>query len=151
MNRAVVVVAMLIGAVAAAAGAAGPPAQAAAGAAVSRGWPGYGPFVPYRIGMYGYGWFGAWGVCGAGACIDDPYLRRALRRELDQLEFRRELEERAQRGLAHDAAPPYGPRRDLPPPTPERQVQPAYRHSGEVRPEFSGTGQPRQEPAETPR
>jgi hypothetical protein len=101
--------------------------------------------------MYGYGWFGAWGACGSGPCIDDPYLRRAIRRELDQLELRRELEERAQRGMAQDGAPPDGARRDLPPATPERQVQPAYRHSGEIRPEFSGTGQPRQEPAEAPR
>ncbi|MCU0693581.1 MAG: hypothetical protein MUF54_19500 [Polyangiaceae bacterium] len=149
MNRLRIVAALLAGVLEVAA--AGPPAQAAAGVAVSRGWPGYGPYLPPRHGVHGHGWLGTWGACGAGACIDDPYLRRAIRRELDQYEFRRELEERAQRGLAQDGMPPYGARRDLPPPTPEGQVQPAYRHSGEIRPEFAGTGQPHPYPAAPPR
>ena len=56
--------------------------------------------------------------------VDNPYLRRAIQRELAQLEHLRELDERAQRGLQ-----PYGPmagaRGDWPPPTPEEHVQPA--------------------------
>jgi hypothetical protein len=80
-----------------------------------------------------------------GACVDNPYLRRAIQRELAQLEHLRELEERAQRGLQSYGTPLYAARGDWPPPTPEAQVQPAYRGSGEIRPEFSGTGQPRQD------
>jgi len=129
----------------AAAGAAASQAQAGASIAVGWGWPGYGPYPPYRYGPYGYGWIGPWGPCGVGACVDDPYLRRAIRRELERLEYRRELEERAQPGIPAAGTLPYGMRPDWPPPTPEAQVQPAYRGSGEIRPEFHGAGQPRQD------
>lgn len=129
----------------AAAGVAPSQAQSAAGATIGWGWPGYGPFVPYRSGAYWYGWIGPWGPCSVGACVDNPYLRRAIQRELAQLEHLRELEERAQRGLQSYGTSLYGARGDWPPPTPEAQVQPAYRGSGEIRPEFSGIGQPRQD------
>lgn len=120
-------------------------AQLAAGATMGWGWPGYGPYVPFRYGPYWYGWTGPWGPCSAGACVDNPYLRRAIQRELAQLEHLRELEQRAQRGLQAYGTPLYGTRGDWPPPTPEAQMQPAYRGSGEIRPEFSGTGQRRQD------
>lgn len=120
-------------------------AQMAAGASFGWGRPGYGPYLPYRYGPYGYGWSGSWRPCSTGACLDDPYLRRAIQRELAQLEHLREVEERAQRGLQSYGTPPYGARGDWPPPTPAAQVQPAYRGSGEIRPEFSGSGQPRQD------
>ena len=127
------------------AGAAEPQAQVVAGATV--GWPAYGTYGPFHYGPFGYGWIGPWGPCGAGACVDGPHLRRAIQRELAQLEYLRELDERAQRGLQSYGLPPYGARGDWPPPTPEAQVQPAYRGSGEIRPEFSGAGQPRQDAA----
>ncbi|MGZ9031837.1 MAG: hypothetical protein ACXW2G_10710 [Burkholderiaceae bacterium] len=76
------------------------------------------------------------------ACADNPHLRRAIQRELTQLEHLREIEERAQRVLESYGTPLYGAGRDWPPPTPEAQVQPSYRGSGEIRPEFSGTGRP---------
>ena len=145
------VVAAVFAGVLAAVGAAEPQAQVAAGATVGWGWPGYGPYAPYRYGLYGYGWIGPEGSCGMGACVDSPYVRRAIRRELERLEHLRELEERAQRGLQSYGTPLYGARGDWPPPTPEAQVQPAYRGSGEIRPEFSGTGQPRQDSAGPPR
>lgn len=113
-------------------------AQVAAGASVAWGWPGHG-----RI--------GPWASCGAGACVDSPHVRRAIRRELEQFEHLRELEERAQGGFPSAATPLYGLRRDWVPPTPEAQVQPAYRDSGEIRPEFSRAGQPRQDSAGPPR
>jgi hypothetical protein len=116
-------------------------AQVAAGATFGWGWPGGGPYVSYRHGRYGYGWTGPWGPCSAGACVDNPYLRRAIQRQLAQLEYLRELEERAQHDAQPYGRPLYGVRGDWPPPTPEAQVQPAYRRSGEIRPEFSGTGQ----------
>jgi hypothetical protein len=123
------------------------PAQAEviAGTTIGWSWPGYGIFVPIRYGPYGFGWVGPWLPCNAGPCIDNPYLRRAIQRELALFEYRNELEERSQRVLQSYGRPPYGARGDLPPPTPEAQVQPAYRGSGEIRLEFSGTGQPRQE------
>jgi hypothetical protein len=120
-------------------------AQLAVGATVGWGWPGHGPSVPYRYGAHWAGRTGPWGPCSAGACVDSPYLRRAIQRELAQLEHLREVEERAQRGLQSYGPPMYGARGDWPPPTPEAQVQPAYRGSGEIRPEFSGFGQPRQD------
>jgi len=126
-------------------------AQVAAGATIVWDWPGNGPYLPYRYGPYGYGGIGPWGPCSAVGCVDNPYLRRAIQRELAQLEFRSELEERARRGLQSYGRPPYGARDDWPPPTPEAQVQPAYRGSGEIRPEFTGTGQPRQDLAGPPR
>ena len=135
----------------AAAGAAPSQAQVAAGATIGWGWPGYGPYMPYRYGPYWHGWIGPRGPCGAGACIDDPYLRRAIQRELAQFEYLRELEERAQRGFQSYGTPPYGARGNWPPPTPEAQVQPAYRGSGEIRPEFSGTGQLHRDSAGRPR
>jgi hypothetical protein len=126
-------------------------AQVAAGATTRWGWTGSGNDVPYRYGPYWYGGIGLWGPCGAGACVDNPYLRRAIRRELAQLEYLRELEERAQRGFQSSATPLYGAGGGWPPPTPEAQVQPAYRGSGEIRPEFSRAGQPRQNSAGPPR
>ena len=144
------VVAVLVAGVLAAGVATGPRAQVAATAVVDWGWPWYGPQAPYRFGWYGYGWLGPWGPCGGGACVDDPYLRRAIRRELEQQEYLRELEERARRGFA-PVETLYGARRDWPPPTPEAQVQPAYRGSGEVRPEFSRAGELRQDAAAPPR
>lgn len=118
-------------------------ARVVAVATIGWGWPGYSPYLPSRYGPYGYGWTGRWGACNAGACIDNPYLRRAIQRELGQLEHLRELEERAQRGTQSYGTPHYGARGDWPPPTPEAHVQPAYRGSGEIRPEFSRSGQPR--------
>jgi len=119
-------------------------AEVAAGAGVYGGWGWYGPYEPYRYGWYRYGGIHPWSPCGTTACVDDPYLRRAIRRELELHEHLRELEERARRGAA-PAEPLYGARRDVPPPTPEAQVQPAYRGSGEVRPEFSRAGESRQD------
>ena len=144
MKQSHILAAMFAG-VLAAAGVVPSQAQLAAGATIGWGWPGYGPYVPYRYGPYWYGWTGPWGPCSAGACVDNPYLRRAIQRELAQLEHQRELDERAQRGLQSYGTPLYGARGDWPPPTPEAQVQPAYRGSGEIRPEFSETGQPRQD------
>jgi len=115
-------------------------AQVAAGATIGWGWPGYGLYAPY--GLNWYGWTRPWGPCSAGICIDNPYLRRAIQRELAQLEHLRELEERVQRGLQSYGTLPYG-RGNWPPATPEAQVQPAYRGSGEIRPEFSGSGEQR--------
>jgi hypothetical protein len=80
-----------------------------------------------------------------GACADNPYLRRAIRRELAQLEYLRELEDRAQRSFQTHGTLLYGARGDWPPPTPEAEVMPAYRDSGEIRPEFSRSGEPRQD------
>jgi len=124
-----------------------PRAEVAAGVSLSWGWPGYGSYPLYRDGLYGYGWIGPRGGCGAGACIDDPYLRRAIRRELELHEHVRDLEERSRRGYPPEGTLLYGERRDLPPPTPESDVQPDYRGSGEIRPEFSGAGQPRRDSA----
>jgi hypothetical protein len=145
------IVAAVFAGLLAAAGAAPSRAEVAAGATIGWGWPGYGLDVPHRYGPYWHGWVGPWGPCGASACVDNPYLRRAIQRELAQLEYLRELEERPRRGLQSYGTPPYGARGGWPPPTPEAQVQPAYRGSGEIRPEFSGTGQPRQDPAGPPR
>lgn len=142
-----IVAAVFAAGVLAAPGAAPSQDQVAAGATIGRGWPGYGPSVPYRYGPYWHGSLGPWGPCGTSACVDNRYLRRAIQRELAQFEYLRELEERAQHGFQSFGAPLYGARDDWPPPTPEAQVQPAYRGSGEIRPEFSRTGQPRQDPA----
>jgi hypothetical protein len=130
----------IVAVVLAAAGAAPSRAQVVAGATVGWDWSGYGPYVPYRYGPTWYGWIGP---CGAGVCVDNPYLRRAIQRELAQLEFLRELEERTQRGVHSYGRSLYLAHGDWPPPTPEAHVQPAYRDSGEIRPEFSATGQPR--------
>jgi len=145
------VVAAVFAGVLAAAGAAPSRAQVAAGATIGWGGPGDGPHAPYRYGPNWHGWIGPRGPCSASACVDNPYLRRAIQRELAQFEYLRELEERAQRGFQSYGTPLYGARGDWPPPTPEAQVQPAYSGSGEIRPEFSGTGQPRQDSAEPPR
>lgn len=145
------IVAAVIAGMLAAAGAAPSQAQVATGATIGWGWPGYGPWVPSRYGPYWNWWIGPRGPCGSSACVDNPYLRRAIQRELAQLEYLREIEERAQRSLQSYGTPLYGTRGDWPPPTPEAQVQPAYRGSGEIRPEFSGSGQPRQDSAGPPR
>jgi hypothetical protein len=145
------IVAAVFAGVLAAAGAVPSQAQVAAGLTVGWGWSGLGPVLPYRTGPFGHGWFGPWPPCGAGGCIDDPFLRRAIQRELAQFEHLRELEERAQRDFRSYAAPLHGARSDWPPPTPEAQVQPAFRGSGEIRPEFSHAGQLRQDSAVPPR
>jgi hypothetical protein len=144
-----VVAALFVGTLAAGAAAASQ-AEVAAGAGVSWGGGWYGPYAPYHYGGYRYGGLYPWSPCGTSACVDDPYLRRAIRRELELHEHLRELEERAKRGFA-PADPLYGSRRDWPPPTPQAQVQPAYRGSGEVRPEFSRAGEPRQDFGGPPR
>ncbi len=147
MKHSRIVAAVFAGALAAA-GASQSHAQVAAGLTIGWDWHGHGPLMPYRDAPYGYVWIGPWAPCRVGACVDNPYLRRAIRRELAQLEYLRELEERAQRGFQSHGAPLYGARGDWPPPTPEAEVMPAYRESGEIRPEFSRTGQPRQDSAQ---
>jgi hypothetical protein len=124
------IVSAVLAGVLATAGAAAAQDQATAGAT-------YGPLAPGRFAVFGSGWFGGWGPCDLGGCGDSPYLRRAIQRELAQLEHLRDLEERAHRALLSHSLPPYGARGGGPPPTPEEQVQPAYRGSGEIRPEFS--------------
>ena len=146
VKRSRILAAVLAGVVAAA-GVVPSHAQWTAGATIGWGWAGNGPHARYLHGRYGYGWSSRWGPCGAGACVDNPYLRRAIQRELAQLEHLRELDERAQGGLQSYGTPLHGARRDWPPPTPEEQVQPAYRGSGEVRPEFSLSGHPRRDHA----
>jgi hypothetical protein len=126
------IVAAMLAAVFVAAGVAPSRAQVVTGTSIWWGWP-------------GYGWTGPWWPCSTGACIDNPYLRRAIQRELARLEHRSEFEERAQRALQSYGRPPYAARSDWPPPTPESQLQPAYRGSGDIRPEFIGTGQLRQD------
>lgn len=150
MRQLQIVAAVFVG-VLAAAGATPSQAQAVVGVAIGWGWPGYGPWVPSRYGPYWNGWIGTWGSCGAIACTDNPYLRRAIQQELAQIEYLREVEERAQRSLQTYGIPLYRPRGDWPPPTPDAQVQPAFRGSGEIRPEFSGSGQFRQDSAGQPR
>lgn len=145
------VVAAVFAGVLAAAGAAESQAGVTAEVTVGWGWPGSGPSALHRYGLHGYGWVGPWGSCGVGACVDNPYVRRAIRRELEQLEHLRELEERAQWGFPPAGTPLHSLRRDWVPATPEADVQPAYRDSGEIRPEFSSAGQPRLDPAGPPR
>lgn len=139
------IVATVFAGMAAVATAAASPPEVAAGATVFWGWPGPGPWVPHRPELHWNASLGLWGPCGARACVDNPYLRRAIQRELAQFEHRREIEARSQRGFTTQATSLYGPRSDWPPPTPEAQVQPAFRGSGEIRPEFSGSGLPRQD------
>ncbi len=150
MKHSRIVVAVFAGALAAAAGVPSQ-AQVSAGAAIGWGGPGDPAFLQFRYGPAWNGWLGPWGPCGAGACVDSPHLRRAIQRELAQLEHLRELEERAQRTNRSYIAPQHGARGDWPPPTPEAQMQPGFHGSGEIRPEFSASGQPRQDPAGLPR
>lgn len=145
------IVAAVFAGLAAVAPAAAAQPQVAVGATVLWGWPGAGPWVPYRYDPHWAAALGLWGPCGARACVDSPYLRRAIQRELAHLEHRREVEARSQRGFSPYATPLHGPRSDWPPPTPEAQVQPAFRGSGEIRPEFSGSGQLRQNFVAPPR
>jgi hypothetical protein len=109
------------------------PAQYVSGV-IGWGWPGYGPYWP--------GYVGPLAPCGFSGCADNPYLRRAIQREIARMEFLNELEERAQRGAALGRLP-YVHTADWPPPTPEAHIQPAYRRSGEIRPEFTSSGTPR--------
>jgi len=125
----------------AATGAAPLRAQVVVGTSFVWGWPAYGPNLPYR---YGPQWLGWSGQCGAGLCVDSPYLRRAIQREIAQFEHLRDLQERTQPSLHSFGGPLYLAGGGWPPPTPEAHVQPAYRGSGELRPEFSATGQPRE-------
>jgi hypothetical protein len=136
-----IVVAIVAVAIAAAA-AAPSRAQVVFGSTIGWGSFVYGPYWPYR---YGPSWYGWAGPCGGGLCVDNPYLRRAIQRELAQLDYLRELEERNQRGVPSYARSLYLARGDWPPPTPEAHVQPAYRGSGEIRPEFGAIGQLRQD------
>jgi hypothetical protein len=125
----------------AATGAASVRAQIVVGTGFVWGWHTYWPNLPYR---YGPQWFGWIGQCGAGLCVDSPYLRRAIQREIVQFEHLRDLEQRTQPSLHTFARPLYLAAAGWPPPTPEAHVQPAYRRSGEIRPEFSATGQLRE-------
>jgi hypothetical protein len=125
----------------AATGAAPVRAQIVVGTGFVWGWHTYWPNLPYR---YGPQWFGWIGQCSAGLCVDSPYLRRAIQREIVQFEHLRDLEQRTQPSLHTFARPLYLAAAGWPPPTPEAHVQPAYRRSGEIRPEFSATGQLRE-------
>lgn len=126
----------------AATGAAPLRAQVVVGTSFAWGWPAYAPNLPYR---YGAPWIGWSGHCGPWLCVDSPYLRRAIQREIAQIEHLRDLEERTQPSL-HSLGRPllYLAGGGWPPPTPEAHVQPAYRGSGGILPEFSATGQPRE-------
>ena len=115
-------------------------------------WPGpvVGPYplypyggypYPYGAYPYPYGAYAPWGPCLPGSCVDDVQLRRAVRRELERQDLRRELELREGGGFPRGAGSPYGAPRPTPPPTPESQLQPRYRGSGDVRPEFQDAGQ----------
>ncbi len=115
-------------------------AGAAVGGVVGWPWPVYGPYGPYP---YPYDAYAPWGPCAPGICVDGMDVRRAVRREMQLQELRRELELRAAGGFPGGGASPYGVPRDPPPPTPESHLQPQYRGSGDVRPEFRGAGQPR--------
>ncbi len=130
-------------------------AQAEAALAGGAGWsrPVYGPFPPYPYlpyayppyvyGPYPYGGYSPWGPCVAGACFGDVELRRAVRREMQVQELRRELDAQASGAAAASAGSIHREPRYLPPPTPESHVQPAYRGTGDVRPEYRGSGQAR--------
>jgi hypothetical protein len=105
--------------------------------------PGYGPYGPYPYGPYPYGGYGPWGPCLYGPCADNMELRRAVRRELQLQELRRELEQGSGYGPSSSGGGGFGVRRDPPPPTPESEMQPRFRGSGEVRPEYRSAGQAR--------
>jgi hypothetical protein len=75
--------------------------------------------------------------------VDSVELRRAVRRELQLQELRRELEADSVAGALRGRGSAFGVRRDPPPPTPESEMQPRYRGSGEVRPEYRRAGQAR--------
>jgi hypothetical protein len=113
-------------------------AQASIGGAVVWPWPVYGPYAPYP-----YWGYTPWGPCVSGVCADDLQLRRAVRREMQLQELRRELEMRADAGFPAPGQSIYGLSRNPPPPTPESHLQPRYRGSGEVRPEYRSAGQAR--------
>ncbi len=101
-------------------------------------WPAYGPYGPYP-----YGGYGPWGPCLSGPCVDNVELRRAVRRELQRQELRRDLEQGSGYGPMRGGRSGFGVRSDPPPPTPESEMQPRYRGSGEVRPEYRSAGQAR--------
>ncbi len=113
-------------------------AQASIGGAVV--WPGpvYGPYAPYS-----YWGYTPWDPCLSGMCAYDAQLRRAVRREMQLQELRRELDMRAGDGFPAAGQSIYGVSRSPPPPTPESHLQPSYRGSGEVRPEYRSAGQAR--------
>jgi hypothetical protein len=127
----------------AAPGAALAQSDAAVGVGVVWPWPGYGPYGPYPYGPYPYGGYGPWGPCLYGPCVDNVELRRAVRRELQLQELRRELEQGSGYGPSRSGGRAFGVRRDPPPPTSESEMQPRFRGSGEVRPEYRGAGQAR--------
>lgn len=107
------------------------------------GYP-YGAYpYPYGAYPYPYGAYAPWGPCLPGTCVDDIQLRRAVRRELERQELRRELEQREGGGYPRGTGGPYVAPRPAPPPTPESHLQPRYRGSGDVRPEYLDAGQQR--------
>jgi len=107
------------------------------------GYPVWYPPAVYAP-WYPYGGYAPWWPCTVGPCVNDLEVRRAVRRELQQLELRREIE-------ARQAAQSAGARSDRsdrayrppPPPTPESHLQPGYRGAGEIRPEYRDTGRTR--------
>jgi len=124
-------------------------AQAPAGAAEYRpappyaGYPGWYPPAAYTP-WYPYNGYAPWWPCAVGPCANDLQVRRAVRRELQQQELRREIE--ARQAAQSAGAPPDGPGwiyRPPPPPTPESHLQPGYRGTGEIRPEYRDTGRAR--------
>lgn len=107
-------------------------------------WP--GPVYPPPYGPYYYpygGIYAPWGPCASGFCGYGVDVRSAIRREFQQQELRRELEQRANEVSSGGAASPYAAPRYVPAPTPESQLQPRYRGSGEVRPEYRDSGKAR--------
>jgi hypothetical protein len=130
-------------------------AQAQAAVAGGAGWsrPAYGPFppypyapypyLPYAYGPYPYGGYSPWGPCVTGACFGDMEVRRAVRREMQVQELRRELDAQASGAAAGSTGSIHPEPRYLPPPTPESHLQPAYRGTGDVRAEYRGSGQAR--------
>lgn len=122
-------------------------AQAPAGAADYRppppyaGYPAWYPPAAYAP-WYPYGGYAPWWPCAVGPCANDLQVRRAVRRELQQQELRREIEARqaAQSAATRPDGSGWAYR---PPPTPDSHLQPAYRGTGEIRPEYRDTGQSR--------
>ena len=100
--------------------------------------PVYSPSAAYSLGG-----FYPRSPCAPGVCPDSIALGRAIRRELQRQELRRELEARAAAAARPGEPSPYTAPRYLPPPTPEAQMQPRYRGTGEIRPEYQMSGQPR--------
>ncbi len=97
--------------------------------------------IPYP--PYPYGGYIPTGPCLPGQCVDGIQLRRAIRRELQVQELRRELDLRAAQGVTSGGGSPYLVPRYMPPPTPESHLQPSHKGTGEIRPEYRNAGQAR--------